>query len=47
MLRQIASVEEPQVIAKNLSRPERTTLERYLAQHPLGTQAPPALCAML
>ena len=42
-LKIIASIEEPQVIAKILSHLEKTAQEHYQAELPLGARAPPGL----
>ena len=46
-LRIIASVEEPEVIAKILSHLERTAPEQYQAEPPLGARAPPVQASLL
>jgi hypothetical protein len=38
----IVSIEETQVIAKILAHPERTALDHYQPELPLGARAPPA-----
>lgn len=46
-LRIIASIEEPEVIARILAHLERTAPERYQEQLPLGARAPPAQTRLL
>ncbi len=45
-LRIIASIEEPEVIAKILSHLERTAPEQYQAERPLGARAPPVQASL-
>lgn len=40
-LKIIASIEEPEVIAKILSHLQHTTAEQYKTELPLGARAPP------
>ena len=46
-LKIIASIEEPQVIAKILSHLEKTAQEHYQAELPLGARAPPGQVSLL
>jgi hypothetical protein len=46
-LRIIASIEEPEVIAKILAHLERVAPEQYLAEWPLGARAPPSQARLL
>ena len=46
-LRIIASIEEPAVIARILAHLERTVLEPYQPERPLGARAPPLPSALL
>jgi hypothetical protein len=46
-LRIIASIEEPQVIAKILSHLERTAPQQYQRELPLGARAPPVQSRLL
>ncbi len=43
----IASIEEPQLIAKNLSHLERTAPRQYATELPFGARAPPAQSRLL
>ena len=43
----IASIEEPQVIARILSHLQRTVPQQYSAELPLGARAPPAQSPLL
>ena len=46
-LRIIASIEEPQVIAKILSHLQRTAPQQYQPELPLGARAPPVQSSLL
>ena len=46
-LRIIASIEEPEVIAKILAHLERVAPEQYSAEWPLGARAPPSQARLL
>jgi hypothetical protein len=46
-LKIIASIEEPQVIAKILSHLQKTAQEHYQAELPLGARAPPGQVSLL
>ena len=46
-LKIIASIEEPQVIAKILSHLERTAPDQYPTELPLGARAPPLQSSLL
>ena len=46
-LRVIASIEEPEVIAKILAHLERTAPDQYPSELPLGARAPPQQSRLL
>ena len=46
-LKIIASIEEPQIIAKILSHFERTAPDQYPTELPLGARAPPVQSSLL
>ena len=46
-LKIIASIEEPQLIAKILSHLERAAPEQYQSELPLGARGPPAQSSLL
>ena len=46
-LRVIASIEEPEVIAKILAHLEKTAPDQYQAELPLGARAPPSQARLL
>jgi hypothetical protein len=46
-LKIIASIEEPEVIARILSHLERTAPEQYRSELPLGARAPPVQSSLL
>jgi len=46
-LKIIASIEEPEVIARILSHLEKTAPEHYQAELPLGARAPPSQASLL
>ena len=43
----IASIEEPEVIAKILAHLEKTAADRFQAELPLGARAPPSQASLL
>jgi hypothetical protein len=46
-LRVLASIEQPEVIAKILSHLQRTAPEQFIAELPLGARAPPVQSPLL
>ena len=46
-LKIIASIEEPEVIAKNLAHLEKTAPDQYQGELPLGARAPPGQASLL
>ena len=46
-LKIIASIEEPQVIAKILAHPQRTAPEQYRFELPLKARAPPVQARLI
>jgi len=46
-LRIVASIEEPQVVAKILAHLQRTAPEQYQSELPLGARAPPVQSSLL
>jgi len=43
----LASIEEPQVIAKILAQPEKTAPDQHPAEPPLGARAPPTQARLI
>ena len=46
-LKVIASIEEPEVVAKILAHLQRTALDQHRAELPLGARAPPSQSSLL